>query len=1228
MLKKIKDLLFPAKSDRKDRWVQRYTALSPAQLPATTAYTDSAQTFTAAQTIANNSGLTIKNTATTNSVAVTATGTNQLTFAGSARIQSDSGLVLLNSSAVGGTLWASASHEISSDSSVLIQRDEGIALRNTAGLGGRLQSTGNHSIVLDSGLALQYDAGLTIQNSALSNSASITATGATELTSNGSVIVKNDNGLGIRTGAGLGGRFTATGNHALALDSGMSVQYDTGLTIQNTALTNSMSITASTPTVNGQIGYDGTHVLVKENGAVHTTGAPIGALAQGLTAPDSTWLKCNGQALSQSTYATLFSQVGIQPSLTSSWRSVLAGNLIDVAYSSGLGMYVAIGNTGAAGQTVWTSTDGQNWNSANTAGVGPAAPTAIAYCSGLGMFVICQGNTVVWTSTNGTDWTPSLVASDAVVSFVACSSTTIVLGGASDSDNSIQNIWYSTDGVAWTKQAISGNPNSAITALHWAGSLGAGAFYAGFANGNIQSSPDATVWTSWTSNIASQINQFASYASLIVAVGNAGVISTSPNGTTWTARTSQLTGHNLLGVAYLSGATVPWVACGVNCILSSADGTTWTVQADQFNGKGGIAYSTGDSAYVATGLTGFVATSTDLNTWTGRTAGSPISTQNAAACNGSTYVTVGGAGVIQSSTNSGSTWTARTANAGANALNHVIYIAGGTNLFIVCGAGNIINTSPDGTTWTARTSNITSTINAIAFKTGTDLMVAVGTAGAITTSTNGTTWTSRTSNTGQALNGVAWNGTIFCAVGQGVVLTSTDGTTWTKRSPTGALNNVAWNWVTSDGTSFYAIENTATNSIVWQSTDGITWTPYASPMVLLSLNWINSKLVGYSTNGDICSSADGKVWTVASNSRGVVTFNKAYALNSKFYLTQAVGGMHTSSDGVTFKGQYSATPTFITYSSAQTKLVATGANGLVMYSTDGGTTWTQVYALSTSTGVNAQAVVWSPDLSLYAIGGNAGQIWTSSDAVTWTQRSFTHAFMGSSPLNTSFNCGVWSSAKTLFVLTGGGGTIATSPDGTTWTTRGTPGANSINQVCYNVSLGKFVAVGNFAYTLSSTNGTSWTPHPVGLGFGGLGRVESLESDGFLAISEQSNMLTSPDGATWTYTQGVQGTTGNASKALRSSVDNGVMWVPNATSGVGGQLIFSNDGSTYSLTGVEQIASGVTNSCLAYDSTNDAYVLVSSGGTPAGAYVFKLSRTYNKSTQFALPKIQNTWIKVL
>jgi len=54
-----------------------------------------------------------------------------------------------------------------------------------------------------------------------------------------------------------------------------------------------------------------------------------------------------------------------------------------------------------------------------------------------------------WTAPRGLT---SLVGADALTSFVACSGTTIVVGGANDTDNGIQSLWTSPDSINWTWQ--------------------------------------------------------------------------------------------------------------------------------------------------------------------------------------------------------------------------------------------------------------------------------------------------------------------------------------------------------------------------------------------------------------------------------------------------------------------------------------------------------------------------------------------------------------------------------------------------------------------------------------------------------------------------------------------------------------------------------------------------------------------------------------------------------
>ena len=964
--------------------------------------------------------------------------------------------------------------------------------------------------------------------------------------------------------------------------------------------------------------------------------APIGSLAFGTSAPDGTYLNANGQALSQTTYSSLYSVIGTQPSFSVTSKVIRPSNLNDIAYSASLGLYVAVtlGNNGT-----YTTPDLINWDIITSASVGKtnAGVTQISYCSGLGLFigVMANGSSNVFISSDGYTWTVSHVNANRNIACATCSSTTILAAEFNDTDNSIQYVWTSTDGTSWTRRALAASGKS-ITAAHY--SAGLSLFVIGCSDGSIQTSPDAITWTARTSNIASQINAFDSNSSLIVAVGNSGVISSSPTGATWTARTTQ-TSSDLRGVAY-SPTTTTWVARGTVVAMASVDGTTWGTQNSRFSTstiRNPIFYSPTDSKYCKTGDAGLLATSTDLITWTTQISAEPTIVFNTGAYGNGAYVIAGSLGKIDSSADAIS-WTARTANAGTNTLNHAVYIAGSTNLFIVCGVGNTIVTSPDGTTWTARTSNVVSTLNAMAFKTSSDLIVAVGSGGAITTSTDGTTWTSRTSNTTNNLNSVAWNGTIFCAVGAaGTVITSSDGITWTKQFPTGFGSNQV-TWVSSDGTNFIATINTSTTAnVTFISNDGITWNPYGSIINSVATNFVNGQILGHSQSGDIATSSDGKSWTIKTV--GTPTTTALYWLNSKFVALTGTGGLWTSTDGITWVGPTGTKANGITYSSSQNKLVTAGTAGSILSSTDGGTTWTQQLSLSAISATEFNDIAYSPSLDLFVAVSINGVIVTSPDGSTWTQRPFTDRRIGLTQAFNSlgvFMSIIWSADKSLFVACGLNGLIATSSNGVTWTTRLSGTSQTLNCVCYNSSLALFVISAKNGLVITSSNGISWTDRETGQ-FTNMVSVMSLEANGFFLTTTNNQFFHSPDGITWQSYTGVPGTTTPSTRGMYSAVDGSAFTMTNAATtsvndGLANFLVYTNDGQTIEYLPLLCRAVRLTFSAMAYDSSNDKYfitAITAGGGSipgPALQWIITLTRTYNKTTHFALPNLTNTWIK--
>lgn len=945
--------------------------------------------------------------------------------------------------------------------------------------------------------------------------------------------------------------------------------------------------------------------------------AQIGSIAFALTQPDPTYVVMDPTApLLQADYPELFAQVGHQPIRVGTSKLLLPAGTTDIAYSPSLGRYVAISATNVW-PIFWTSSDGLIWDSPSGGVQLANIPTAITWCSGIGLFVICDGQTSVFTSPDGYVWKQSVVGADAVVSFVAASASTILVAGAADTDNSIQYVFTTTDGISWTRRSIAVTGKT-ITALHW--SAGLSLFVMGCSDGSIQTSPDGITWTSRTSNIASQINQIASSGALIVAVGNSGVISSSPDGATWTARTPSTVTGNLTGVAYSATTTIPWIAVGASCRLTSTDGTTWMAVATVMtSGKGQIFWSQTDSQYVRTGAAPQLAsTSSDLSSWTARTNIVPFSQIGLAGAYGNgAYVIVFSGGQCFSSTNA-ITWTQRTANAGSVNLNHVIYAGGSAAVFVLVGASNVISTSPDGTTWTARTSNVVSTLAAIAYNQTGNIMVAVGSSGKIARSADGgVTWASQTSNTGQNLTGVAWNGSLFVAVGvAGVVITSADGSTWTKVTPT-RYGSQTINWITSDGTSFYAITN---GNACYISTDGVTWTAYATPMTLQSLNWMNNKLVGYGANGDIITSTDGKSWAGVGASNGVANYVKAYWFVDKFLV--AGSGVSTSTDGIVWNTTYGTSATLmqwngIAYGDVSETIVLVGALGQIAYSTDHGATWTMVHTFCGNAANNWLKVAYSHSLNLFAAVSSTGVIITSPDGINWTQRAATARLLGTSvvaleagPLN--FIC--WTGS--LFVAVGAGGVILTSPIGVTWTERDSGCSSNLVHVVHNSTLGITVAVGINGSIVRSANGTTWTSVSVAVPGTTFTAVFDMGSLGFAATGPVSTIY-SIDGTNWNAQPiTLQGFTPSASlqgAAIHTPEDESIYWlsIGNSLSTkkiLTPQGVMNNEGQ-----GSAGTIQTPSSNMLAYDNTNDAIISAGVSGIFA-----TWARVYDIDTEFVSP----------
>lgn len=263
-------------------------------------------------------------------------------------------------------------------------------------------------------------------------------------------------------------------------------------------------------------------------------------------------------------------------------------------------------------------------------------------------------------------------------------------------------------------------------------------------------------------------------------------------------------------------------------LITSSNLSTWTVYQTNFVLVYSIIHDGTKWVTLATDIneTGIgVYTSTDLAAWTRQ---STVTNASKIAHNSGTYVIVGTAGYLASSTDL-ITWTTRVVS-GATTLYDIVYdntrwVAAGS-----AGASGFVYTSTDAATWTARGGVASAAFYRIASNGAPGSLVAAAANTNIYYSTNtGTTWTGVTVS-GDAIQGyigLTWAAveSKFVRAVSGFINSSADGITWTNR----ASGATYWEDVIHNGTDFFAAATatgttaTGTTIIGNGSTDGITW---------------------------------------------------------------------------------------------------------------------------------------------------------------------------------------------------------------------------------------------------------------------------------------------------------------------------------------------------------------------------------------------------------------------
>ena len=207
--------------------------------------------------------------------------------------------------------------------------------------------------------------------------------------------------------------------------------------------------------------------------------------------------------------------------------------------------------------------------------------------------------------------------------------------------------------------------------------------------------------------------------------------------------------------------------------------------------------------------------------------------------------------------------------------------------------------------------------------------------------------------------------------------------------------------------------------------------------------------------------------------------------------------------------------------------------------------------LNWTTSLEGLATVHSlaTDGSVYVAVGNFGEIFTSTDGVSWTERA--------NPDTTGRDLyGVtWGGGRFVAVggccLSNGFSVALTSPDGVTWTETHLGSFRNFNDVAY--ANGLYVAVGSGGTIATSSDGSTWSLQTSGTGF----VLHGVAFGGgvFVAVGYDRTILTSPDGYTWTP-QTAPSTVGNS---LYAVTHTGTQFV---VAGSSGGVLTSPDGVSW------------------------------------------------------------------
>ncbi|MCA0389024.1 MAG: T9SS type A sorting domain-containing protein [Bacteroidetes bacterium] len=548
-----------------------------------------------------------------------------------------------------------------------------------------------------------------------------------------------------------------------------------------------------------------------------------------------------------------------------------------------------------------------------------------------------------------------------------------------------------------------------------------------------------------------------------------------------------------------------------NLTAFSQDNWTWLNPKPMGSGINASAYFPGTNTIVAVGPNGLILRSTDHgSSWSHIQSNLFANLGTISAVNSTTCFIAGDNATLLKTTDAGITWNIVPISGVSGAIASLHFVSTTTG-FLRQGT-SVYRSTDGGLNWSLLVDTFGSTFGtASAIHALSDTEVIIGTTlGKITRATSSSSWDPSllfTIESNSTVNSVSFNGSKGIATSWGGVAWSSDGgATWANSSDDVFDFNGAIFLSSSDAVAFTGIEQ-----IKFSSDAGQAWSNIATSGSLALTN-AASNLSG---NGIILGSSgiqyntinSGENWTKSSTSISSGTLRSITCNGSNILATGDNGQVIRSTNGGTsFTSATVAggiTIQDIKFTNSTTAYLVAGAS--IYKSTDAGGTWNVSHAYASTT---FYEISFFDDNNGIAVGTSGKTSYTTNAGTSWNNVVYTPTF-------TIYTI-TTSGSSTAFASGDNGKILKTTDKGASWTNSNTI-TGPINSV-FSIDGVNVWAVGNFGNIFKSPDaGANWSPVTSGT-TSHLQSVRFSDSQNGIIVGNLGFTLkTTNGGLTWTGT---------------------------------------------------------------------------------------------------------------